>query len=384
MCSVLRSLLVVAGILGASFSAKALEYEDRETSDGIRFLLISERFEPSENLEPFAIAVARHKPEVVTFNSGGGSVDTAMRLGRMIRAFGLNSIQIRNMECASACALAFLGGVNRAAMSGALGVHRTSFTGGINLSAADAVAEVQAITADVMSYIAEMGADPALMQLALQYDASDMRYLSSSEMRQYRMINGGDSSAEASSARAAPPRSPPAQPPVASLPRPNTNALRFTVPVARNGWVRHPKGAVFLRSEPGENGKNLVQFRNRSPVRILESSGRWYRVQTSRGVGYMHDTWVLVEQFDSGGFEDRHIQIKSFDNYPDAERYVRASPVPLTAYLSTNGWFAITLAETFEAGIGAALLKELKAKKLVPDDSYMSYGNTYARKVCCD
>lgn len=50
----------------------------------------------------------------------------------------------------------------------------------------------------------------------------------------------------------------------------------------------------------------------------------------------MHDTWVLVDQFESGSFHARHIQIKSFSDYANAEQYIRSSGMRLAPFLSTN------------------------------------------------
>ncbi|MER9233793.1 hypothetical protein NKI56_17115 [Mesorhizobium sp. M0622] len=61
----------------------------------------------------------------------------------------------------------------------------------------------------------------------------------------------------------------------------------------------------------------------------------------------MHDTWVYVDQYESGPFGQRHIQVKSFDNLAETEAYVRSASIPLVAYLATNGWFAITLRGTY-------------------------------------
>ncbi|MBZ9977818.1 hypothetical protein [Mesorhizobium sp. BR-1-1-10] len=57
------------------------------------------------------------------------------------------------------------------------------------MSADEAVASVQAVTAQIMSYMTEMGVDPRLMQMALSYDRSDMRYLSASEMADLKLTN---------------------------------------------------------------------------------------------------------------------------------------------------------------------------------------------------
>jgi hypothetical protein len=64
--------------------------------------------------------------------------------------------------------------------------------------------------------------------------------------------------------------------------------------------------------------------------------------------------------------------------------YARSSLIPAAVELATNGWFAVTLADTFQAPVAAQLLKDLKAERRVPDDAYITYGNTYVRKICCD
>ena len=127
-----------------------------------------------------------------------------MELGRLIRSFRLNTLQPKGPDCSSACALAFLGGVVRWSEPGAIGVHKSSFSGNHAIDMQTAVSAVQQLTADVRSYMIAMGVDPALLQLSLQYDSDDMRYLSRSEMEQYRVI-----SREAGRQQTAQPQTPP-------------------------------------------------------------------------------------------------------------------------------------------------------------------------------
>ena len=56
----------------------------------------------------------------------------------------------------------------------------------------------------------------------------------------------------------------------------------------------------------------------------------------------------------------------------------------MVAHLASNGWFAVTLAGTFEEQVAARELARLKASNEVPNDSFITYGNTYVRNVCCD
>ncbi|PBB94119.1 hypothetical protein CK215_01285 [Mesorhizobium sp. WSM3864] len=100
----------------------------------------------------------------------------------MIRAAGLDTLQLRQLQCASACSLAFLGGVHRVAEPGSIGVHRPSLKPADGMSNEDAEARFQFGTAAIISYVVEMGADPKLMELASSYDKHDIRYLSASEL----------------------------------------------------------------------------------------------------------------------------------------------------------------------------------------------------------
>ncbi|PYE88201.1 SH3 domain-containing protein [Phyllobacterium leguminum] len=317
------------------------------------------------------------------FNSPGGNPSTAIRVGRLIRALGLRTFQMRGMECSSACALAFMGGSIRVAETGAIGVHKSSFSEGAPISVDAAVSFVQLQTAETISYMTEMGIDPSLLQLSLRYEKDDMRYLSKSEMAQYRVTNF-DFGAEASVAKSV------TQPPVPQM-EPSSppnyriagDGARFHIPLAKSGALRVPKGQEYLRSGEDQASGKIVRMRNGDRVEIVSVGARWYKVKAKEREGYLHHNWVKVDQFLNKPFGDRYIQIKSFDNYADAESYVRSSPLPVTAYLATNKWYAVVLDKTMPADNAADLLKQLKSRGAVPDDAFMTVGNTYVRSVCC-
>lgn len=81
---------VVAGVVGLRVSqAQAnLTYSPFTAEDGMRVLVVSGDFSPDERIERFAAAISANSISVVTFESGGGSVTSAMALGRMIRLLG--------------------------------------------------------------------------------------------------------------------------------------------------------------------------------------------------------------------------------------------------------------------------------------------------------
>ena len=187
---VFSSLLAVGSIVAlATNQVEALEYTPVPSPGNPPFLVVSGEFAVNEPLTAFSNAVASSGARIIVFNSPGGSVGSAIQLGRMIRAAGLNTLQVRQFQCVSACSLAFLGGVRRAAEPGSIGVHQGSYGPDSGMTTDQAVASIQAGTAQIMSYMTEMGVDPKLMELALSYEKSDMRYLSASEMAELRVTN---------------------------------------------------------------------------------------------------------------------------------------------------------------------------------------------------
>lgn len=153
-------------------------------------LLLKGEFSRADKPELLAGEVAASGARVIAFDSNGGQVISAMAYGRMIRSLGLSTFQLRSFQCASACALAFVGGVNREADAGAIGVHQSSFSPDSDIEGSAAVAAVQSMTAEIMAYLIEMGVDPKLLQLSLSVPSDDMRYLTASEMHNYKVTWG--------------------------------------------------------------------------------------------------------------------------------------------------------------------------------------------------
>lgn len=190
---ILRVLVFATAVLGlfAGPSDAAITFERMTLPSDVRALVVSGEFEIADDPVSFAGEVAQFKPAFITFRSGGGNVVSAMRIGRMIRALGISTLQIRSAECASACALAFVGGVRRSAEAGSIGVHQASFSDDAALDSKTAVTAVQAMTAEIIGYLSEMGVSPQLLQLSLSVESSDMRYLTSSEMANWGVTTPG-------------------------------------------------------------------------------------------------------------------------------------------------------------------------------------------------
>lgn len=358
--------------------------------DDIPFILVEGEFSFDDDLAAFTRLAISGAATFVTFDSPGGNVIKALQLGRLIRAAGMDTVQIRELDCASACAFAFLGGVNRQAAPGAIGVHKMSFSGGFT-DGQELAHSIQELTAQVMAYMREMGADPAVIELALAYDSDDIRYLSAGEMSRYRIVTNSSrshaapdppptlSTPSASAPRVAPPSEPrPAHPQRTA--RPST----AEIPIARSGVIRHPEGRVALRLRADAKAPPGAMLRNGTPVQILSSADQWYRVRVGRMTGYAHHSWVYADQFMRSAFDHRYIQVKSFRSFEAAASYVRASRLPLAAMVATNGWYAVTVDGPLPLEDAREMLARLKRYRIVPEDSFITYGNIYVRRVCCD
>ncbi|PZO79520.1 MAG: hypothetical protein DI629_09045 [Mesorhizobium amorphae] len=365
-----KSAAMALGALICGFPATGaladLRYRADQTPGGVRYLIVEGGFEHGDDLSEFRAAVRANDPTIIGFNSPGGNIIKAMELGRLIRVFGLNTLQSRSLECASACSLAFMGGVSRSAEPGSIGVHKSSFSGDTPIASHDAVSAVQAITAEIVTYMVEMGIDPSILQLSLRYDSDDIRYLSKSEMQQYRVTTAGSAP----------------QGQVASAPPAETQApVEETVSEHRAGRVRHPRGEAPLMAEAQEKAGELGRVANGTPVTIVADAHQWYRVRGSGIDGFMHHSWVMVEGYAARRFDSRYIQVKSYGSLAEARSYVRSSPLPLSIHLSTNGWYAVTLKDAYPGQAARELAKTLKAQGRVPDDAFATYGNTYVREV---
>jgi hypothetical protein len=208
-----RVLVLALVVMGVQPAAAHLEFTLKQF-DAATVVIVAGDFDPTDDLVQFSQLVRDGHPKAVTFNSPGGNLLKALELGRLIRQNGLDTLQLRGLECVSACAYAFVGGVARFAEPGSIGVHQASLANPDATNTGDAIDSIQRTTAIVMGYLAEMGVDPALLAVAMGYGANDIRYLSGSEMEKYRVVTGpigGRIAQSAPTVPAAP--TPPASPP---------------------------------------------------------------------------------------------------------------------------------------------------------------------------
>jgi hypothetical protein len=143
----------------------------------------------------------------VYISSPGGNLLAAMKIGRMIRQAGANtyigslvprppspitgqpSVKPIPGVCYSACALAFLGGVYRYAVTGSeYGVHRFSSPSGPAGSDLDTA---QIVSAAIGTFVRDMEVDPGLFDLMVHEGKDRIRTLSKVELIRLNVINNG-------------------------------------------------------------------------------------------------------------------------------------------------------------------------------------------------
>lgn len=127
-------------------------------------------------------------PDRLAFHSPGGVVQEALEIGREIRARDLSTLMRAGETCASACPLAFAGGVERTASRKAwIGVHQSYFRTAEFMTPNEAAYRVQLLKAEMMEHWALMGVDPALEGLAMKTPQDRIYYLVEAELTDLRL-----------------------------------------------------------------------------------------------------------------------------------------------------------------------------------------------------
>ncbi len=106
----------------------------------------------------------------VLLRSPGGALETAMKMGHMVRDHQMSTVT--DDLCASACTYLFMGGINRVVAKGGMyGVHQFYNESALKdpdkpVYSANDLIRKQKLIADMQEYVLEMGVNPAIIALA--------------------------------------------------------------------------------------------------------------------------------------------------------------------------------------------------------------------------
>ncbi len=132
--------MAIRGLIGALAIAAALAGMPARAAD-IRvatlangpYVLVAGEFEDGDGERFVRLTAALPKTTTVVFDSPGGNLLAGLKIGETIHARGYATLVADGSTCASACAIAWLGGTKRFLSSAArLGFHAASNGGGVS------------------------------------------------------------------------------------------------------------------------------------------------------------------------------------------------------------------------------------------------------------
>lgn len=151
-----------------------------------RILLISGPITPAASDAFQTALMGQTPPDTIALHSPGGVVTEALRIGRLIREAGFDTLITADAVCNSACPFILFGGEARlVSAEGWVGLHQAFLDRNSILTARETAITVQALQAKVIGYIDEMGIDPLVMTHALATPPDQIYYLVPEELQRY-------------------------------------------------------------------------------------------------------------------------------------------------------------------------------------------------------
>ncbi len=203
-------LLTFGLVTSVTSPVLALDFFMRKSNDGVLYASGDFEVGDSAKLKKY-LRKARQKPHTAWLESPGGVSVEGLLVGKTFRNYGLATHIPAKSDCASACVLAFIGGVIRSKHpAGRLGVHNGSMAFSdeyidelkevlldddmniddklriITILAETATARSMALKAN---YVQIMGVSMQVLFPSTETLHTDIDWLSDKELRQYNVIN---------------------------------------------------------------------------------------------------------------------------------------------------------------------------------------------------
>ena len=107
-----KLILLILVLIGPKVAHGATITVESQSKGQLSSVLVDGKLEPGDG-DQFRLKTGSLSNAVVSFRSDGGSVVAGIQIGEIIRAKGFTTSVSRDARCASACALAWLGGTKR-------------------------------------------------------------------------------------------------------------------------------------------------------------------------------------------------------------------------------------------------------------------------------
>jgi hypothetical protein len=176
--------------------AVAPGYPGRLPGDSRWLIYLDGPVDPGATARVVRLILAEHITQAVVYlNSPGGSLVTAMQLGRVLREHAFDTrVGTRTLDatraaagtCHSACPLVLAGGVRRSLEAGsAIGLHRAAN----RVPVRDELAFQRVVEAQVVDYLAGMGVRVEVAANMAAIPHHQIRDLTVDEARQLNLVN---------------------------------------------------------------------------------------------------------------------------------------------------------------------------------------------------
>jgi invasion protein IalB len=258
----------------------------------------------AEDIEAFRSKIAPFSRGTIVFSSNGGLVRTGIEIGRIIRLRDFQTLVEGGKRCASACAIAWLGGTSRKMGKGAL----VGFHAAYIIDEQGKKSENGLGNALIGGYLSQIGLSDRAIAYITQTPPNSMAWLTPSDAR----LNGinvivYDPESPASAALPGSTPSQPILPKVSAVPQPATTPpTHITAPdrdkqpqLIFSPWVklcnRNPSATricVTVKDGRVESGLLVVS------AAIIEKDGEQKKLRISMpyGVAVQHGTRLIIDQ----------------------------------------------------------------------------------------
>jgi len=166
-----------------------LNFSTIETAESERVLLINGEVSEGDHLRFVEyLETLDEAVDVVAFNSPGGLVAEALKIGRRLREMNATTMMFPGMFCFSSCPYMLAGGEQRIVSIGAaVGLHQHYYAENAYLPAFLAVEGIQLGQGETLEYLLEMGIEPAVLVYALKTPPDEIYVLVESELLDTKM-----------------------------------------------------------------------------------------------------------------------------------------------------------------------------------------------------
>lgn len=176
----------------ATSDALALDYKVLEHHSTSRYIRASGTISVGDAAVLRGLLQTEGKRTVVVFNSDGGSVTEALKIGRDLRRNDVDTFIPNDAHCLSACILAFVGGAHRTvADTGALGSHQFYWPAGEVPAGDEATLLTQQLSANVLRHFLALDVDPEALTMIMDTPPSKMLVFSPALLKRFRLVGTG-------------------------------------------------------------------------------------------------------------------------------------------------------------------------------------------------